>query len=136
MHKKASINWQIIFDELVKRRKANCDAIADMAVENFTEMRDKVGDPKFLLGKGVEKLLEKEFAGAYRSRYSLVTFSNYPYKLALEAGVVCEEILNELCSNIERPDQVDLVLAKKLIDAKLTPLLLQYGVSSEAVAAR
>lgn len=129
-------NWQIIFDELVKRRKPNCDAIADMAVENFTEMRDKVGDPKFLLGKSVEKLLEKEFAGAYRSRYSLVTFSNYPYKLALEAGVVCEEILNELCSNIERPDQVDLVLAKKLIDAKLTPLLLQYGVSNEAVAAR
>ncbi len=129
-------NWQIIFDELVKRRKANCDAIADMAVENFTEMRDKVGDPKFLLGKGVEKLLEKEFAGAYRSRYSLVTFSNYPYKLALEAGVVCEEILSELCSNIERPEQVDLVLAKKLIDAKLAPLLLQYGVTSEAVAAR
>jgi len=129
-------NWQIIFDELVKRRKENCDAIADMAVENFTEMRDKVGDPKFLLGKAVEKLLEKEFAGAYRSRYSLVTFSNYPYKLALEAGVVCEEILSELCSNIERPEQVDLVLAKKLIDAKLTPLLLQYGVTSEAVAAR
>jgi kynurenine 3-monooxygenase len=129
-------NWQIIFDELVKRRKENCDAIADMAVENFTEMRDKVGDPKFLLGKGVEKLLEKEFAGAYRSRYSLVTFSNYPYKLALEAGVVCEEILSELCSNIERPEQVDLVLAKKLIDAKLAPLLLQYGVTSEAVAAR
>ncbi|CAN5151414.1 NAD(P)/FAD-dependent oxidoreductase [soil metagenome] len=129
-------NWQMIFDDLVERRKPNCDAIADMAVENFTEMRDKVGDPKFLLGKGVEKLLEKEFGGAYRSRYSLVTFSNYPYKLALEAGVVCEEILSELCSNIERPDQVDLVIAKKLIDAKLTPLLLQYGVTSEAVAAR
>lgn len=128
-------NWQIIFDELVKRRKPNCDAIADMAVENFIEMRDRVGDPKFLLGKGVEKVLEKEFGGAYRSRYSLVTFSNYPYKLALEAGVVCEEILQELCATIERPDQVDLVLAKKLIATKLTPLLLQYGVTSETVGA-
>ncbi len=128
-------NWQMIFDELVKRRKPNCDAIADMAVENFIEMRDKVGDPKFLLGKGVEKVLEKEFAGAYRSRYSLVTFSNHPYKLALEAGIVNDEILAELCAGIEKPDQVDLVLAKKLIEAKLTPLLAQYGVGSEAVPA-
>lgn len=127
--KEGSSNWQTIFNDLVSRRKVNSDAIADMAVENFTEMRDKVGDPKFLMAKAVEKLLEKEFPGEYRSRYSLVTFSNSPYKLALDAGVICDEILAELCAGIEKPDQVNMTLAKKLIHSKLTPLLKQYGMS-------
>ena len=51
---------EALFTELVKRRKNNCDAIADMAVENFTEMRDKVSDPRFLMGKAVEKVLAEE----------------------------------------------------------------------------
>ncbi len=76
--------------------------------------------------KSVEKLLEKEFPGQYRSRYSLVTFSNAPYKLALDVGVVCEEILNQLCSSVTRPEEVDLKLAEKLIKEKLAPLLQDF----------
>jgi hypothetical protein len=49
--------------------------------------------------------------------------------LALDAGVKCDEILAELCSGIEKPEQVDMALAKKLIHSKLTPLLKQYGMS-------
>jgi len=122
--KDGSSNWQRIFDDLSERRKANCDAIADMAVENFIEMRDRVADPHFLLMKAVEKILEKEFPGQYRSRYSLVTFSNVPYKLAQDVGIVCEEILNSLCRDIKKPDQVDLKQAELLIKEKLAPLLL------------
>jgi kynurenine 3-monooxygenase len=122
-HSEDASNWQQIFDDLTERRKVNCDAIADMAVENFIEMRDRVGDPHFLLMKAVEKRLEKEFPGQYRSRYSLVTFSNAPYKLALDAGIVCEEILNKLCENVSRPEEVDLKLAEKLINEELAPLL-------------
>ncbi len=130
--REGTTNWQEVFTEFVSKRKDNTDAIADMAVENFTEMRDKVGDPRFLLAKAVEKVLEKEFPGEYRSRYSIVTFSNAPYVLGLEVGVVCDEILGELCKNIEKPDQVDLKHAKKLIEQKLAPLLknakeLLYG---------
>jgi kynurenine 3-monooxygenase len=125
--KEGSSNWQQIFDELSKRRKTNCDAIADMAVENFIEMRDRVGDPHFLLIKAVEKILEKEFPGQYRSRYSLVTFSNAPYKLALDAGIICEEILNQLCRPLKKPEDVDLKLAEKLIKEKLAPLLQGEG---------
>lgn len=129
LSKEGSTNWQMIFDDLVQRRKVNSDAIADMAVENFTEMRDKVGDPKFLMAKAVEKLLEKEFPGEYRSRYSIVSFSNAPYKLGLDVGVVCDEILAELCATIEKPEDVDRGLAAKLIAAKLTPLLQEYSMS-------
>ncbi|MBS1999598.1 MAG: FAD-dependent monooxygenase [Cyanobacteria bacterium SZAS LIN-2] len=129
--KEGSSNWQQIFDDLTSRRKVNSDAIADMAVENFTEMRDRVADPHFLLMKAVEKILEKEFPGQYRSRYSLVTFSNAPYKLAQDVGIVCEEILNKLCSSIQKPEQVDLAQAEALIKEKLAPLLKNLDPAAE-----
>lgn len=117
-------NWQRVFADFFVRRQDNCDAIADMAVENFIEMRDKVGDPKFLLAKAVEKILEKKFPGKYISRYSLVTFSNVPYRLAQQAGTICDGILAELVSGIERAEDVDLVNAERLIDQQLAPLLI------------
>lgn len=116
-------NWERLFVDFLERRKVNTDAIADMAVDNFIEMRDRVADPKFLLAKAVEKVLEKKFPGRYMSRYVLVTFSHVPYKLALDAGIICDEILAELCKSIEKADDVDLKLAEQLIDRKLAPLL-------------
>ncbi|MBI3555042.1 MAG: FAD-dependent monooxygenase, partial [Deltaproteobacteria bacterium] len=89
--------WASLFGEVTRLRKSNADAIADMAVENFIEMRDKVGNQQFLLEKNVEKLLQTRFAGEYVSRYSLVTFSRVPYRLAYDAGVIQAEILGELC---------------------------------------
>ncbi|MBX9668508.1 MAG: FAD-dependent monooxygenase [Candidatus Obscuribacterales bacterium] len=117
-------HWEQVFVDFVRRRKENCDAIADMAVENFIEMRDKVGDPKFLLAKAVEKILEKKFPGRYVSRYSLVTFSNVPYALAQKAGAICDEILAELVTGIEKVDDVDLARAQVLVDERLAPLLV------------
>lgn len=122
--KEGSSNWKSIFEDLVNRRKVNCDAIADMAVENLYEMSDKVADPRFLMAKAVEKILEKKFPGEYKSRYSLVTFSNAPYKLAMDVGIVCDGILKELCADLKTAEDVDLVKAKSLIDERLAPLLL------------
>lgn len=121
---------EALFTELVKRRKNNCDAIADMAVENFTEMRDKVSDPRFLMGKAVEKVLEKSFPGEYRSRYSLVTFSNAPYTVAQAVGNASDQILATLTQNIEKPEQVDMELAHMLVNEKITPLLKAAGLSN------
>lgn len=52
----------------------NSNAIATMALENFVEMRDTVGNPKFLLMKAVENILENEFEEIFRSRYALVCY--------------------------------------------------------------
>lgn len=112
-------SWNAIFDSFSETRKPDADAIADMAVENFIEMRDKVADPKFLLEKQVERILQREFPDKYISRYSLVTFSRTPYRNALSAGVVHAEILQKLCVGIERADQMDLNLARQLIDEYL-----------------
>ncbi|HEY9868564.1 MAG TPA: NAD(P)/FAD-dependent oxidoreductase [Candidatus Obscuribacterales bacterium] len=121
-----AIDWEQVFSEFVAARRTNTDAIADMAVENFIEMRDKVADPKFLLKKAVEKVLEKKFPGEYRSRYALVTFSNMPYRLALEAGLASDEILAELCRDLDDPERVNLDMAAQLITAKLTPVIRRY----------
>lgn len=130
----ANSNWKKIFDELYSRRKVNCDAIADMAVENFTEMRDKVADPRFIMLKAVEKHLEKSLKGLYRSRYSLVSFSNAPYKVALDVGVISDEILTPLCKDIEKPEDIDLKAVEVLVKEKLTPLLKDLPALSESLA--
>lgn len=129
------VDWESVFNEVTKVRPPNTDAIADMAVENFIEMRDRVGDRFFLLQKQVEKVLTNRFPGRYVSRYALVTFSNVPYKLAFDAGVVQEKILKELCFGLSDPNAVDLVRAEKLIDEKLAPMLKPYANLLAAVPA-
>jgi kynurenine 3-monooxygenase len=107
------------FSKFFASRKPNCDAIADMAVENFIEMRDKVADKRFLLEKAVEHILQEKFPDRYVPRYSLVTFSRVPYKFAYDAGVVQAGILRELCHDLERPEDVDLHRAEQLINERL-----------------
>jgi len=116
-------NWEQIFADFYESRKPNTDAIADMAIDNFVEMRDKVADPRFLLEKEVEKRLMLEFPGEYVSRYGLVTFSDTPYQTARVAGLIQAEILREICRDVTRADEVDLRLAGALIRQKLTPFL-------------
>jgi kynurenine 3-monooxygenase len=62
-----------------QRRRDNTEAIAQMALANFVEMRDKVASPVFRLGKRIEHALERALPGRYVSRYELVSFSTTPY---------------------------------------------------------
>lgn len=126
-------DWSSLFGQFERIRKPNCDAIADMAVENFVEMRDRVGDPRFLMMKEVEKILQKEFPGGYVSRYSLVTFSRVLYTVAYEAGRVQEQILSELCQDLGNPKEVNLERADELIRSRLAPLLKNAPLSDLSV---
>ncbi|MFI6604004.1 FAD-dependent oxidoreductase [Nonomuraea sp. NPDC050536] len=62
-----------------QRRKPNADTIADLALDNFVEMRDRVASRAFLAGKRLEHALERLLPGRYVSRYELVSFSTVPY---------------------------------------------------------
>lgn len=119
---------EAVFAAVTARRKTNTDAIADMALENFVEMRDKVGDPAFLLRKQVEARLDRELSAKYRSRYAMVMYSAIPYRDAYDAGEVQAEVLDALCAGISAPSEVDLARAEALIDERLTPLLAERGV--------
>ncbi len=123
-----NLDWENVFNEFFKARKENVDAIADLAQENFIEMRDKVADPQFLFQKSVERILMKTFSETYFSRYQLVSFSNIPYSEAKKIGLLEDQILQELCSNIKSPEDVDLTRAGFLIESKLQP---QMKIASE-----
>lgn len=62
-----------------RRRKEHTDALADLAIANFFEMRDKTASNSFLLGKRVEKGLARLFPGWFVPLYYMVTFSRTPY---------------------------------------------------------
>ncbi|WP_405068672.1 FAD-dependent monooxygenase [Kribbella sp. NBC_01510] len=72
-------SWARALPLFEARRRENTEAIADMALDNFVEMRDKVSSPVFRLTKRVEHALERLLPGTYVSRYELVSFSTTPY---------------------------------------------------------
>lgn len=113
------VEWDEVFKEFEKIRKKETDAIADLAVENFVEMRDHVARPAFQLKKKVERILEEHYPGLFVPKYTMVTFRRIPYSVALSRGVVQEGILNELCQHITQPEEVDLRKADLLISRQL-----------------
>jgi kynurenine 3-monooxygenase len=121
-------DWSTLLAEFAQARKANTDAIADLAVENFVEMRDKVADPTFLLHRAVEAELDKRLGGTYRSRYQLVTFTRVPYLAAKQAGAIQAEVLSEVCAGKKAVEEVNLDRAEALMRARLLPFLAQHGL--------
>lgn len=114
--------WGRVFPEFETARKENTDAIADMAVENFVEMRDRVADPRFLLRKKVELALEAKFPNLFVPKYAMVTFHRIPYAVALKRGQIQDKMLGGLCDSIGRVDELDWGRAEQLIRSELTPL--------------
>jgi|SRR5271167_566744 len=117
-------DWARVFREFEQARKINADAIADLAVENFVEMRDRVADPRFLFRKKVELALEAKYPQLFVPKYAMVTFHRIPYATALRRGQVQDRMLTELCDRIERIEDVDWDKAGRLILSELTPLEL------------
>jgi kynurenine 3-monooxygenase len=115
-------DWPRVFQEFEAVRKANTDAIADMAVENFVEMRDRVGDPRFLLRKKVELALEAKYPGWFVPKYAMVTFHRVPYSIALARGTIQDRMLSELCDPIVKVEDLDWERAERLVRRDLTPL--------------
>ncbi|MEI8410178.1 MULTISPECIES: FAD-dependent oxidoreductase [unclassified Kribbella] len=72
-------SWARALPLFEARRRENTEAIAEMALANFVEMRDKVASPVFRLTKRIEHALERALPGRYVSRYELVSFSTTPY---------------------------------------------------------
>jgi len=70
------------FAEYFARRKKNADALADLAVQNFIEMRDKTASQTFRAKKKLDHLLEGLLPGIYLPLYTMVTFTRIPYSTA------------------------------------------------------
>jgi kynurenine 3-monooxygenase len=72
-------DWRAALGQYERHRKANCDAIAEMALDNFIEMRDRVSSRVFQAQVAARHFLERRLPGRYVSRYELVSFTTMPY---------------------------------------------------------
>lgn len=146
--------WAAAFSEYFTGRKTDADAIADLALENFEEMRDRVSDRKFLLQKKVENRIENALGGKFRSGYAMVCYGgagNVSYRNAFILSRVQNEILHELiadgCAKLDAitddswpavldalAEAVSLDEAEKMIDERLVPLQRKLGVDITTVS--
>lgn len=122
-------DWSKTLEEYNKHQKLNGDAVADLSLENFIEMCDKVGDDKFLLRKKVEHTLENAFPKKFRSRYAMTTYTLIPYHKVIEAGKVQAKVLDKICKKIDSIDDLDLKKAEKLIDKHFVPWLEEENIN-------
>jgi kynurenine 3-monooxygenase len=89
--------WKKIFSEFQSLRKPDGDAIAELAVENYVEMRDKVADPRFLLQKKIEAHFSEKYPDKWTPLYVMVTYrTDLRYSDALEKGKIQEEIMKKI----------------------------------------
>ena len=113
------VDWSNVFAEFEAERKPNAEAIADMALENYVEMRDSVRDPKFLLKKELAWKLEEFYPDSFIPRYSMVMFHQLPYAEAYRRGKIQAAILEKLTASAITVDDVDFVRAGRLIKERI-----------------
>ena len=95
-------DWSTVFSEFQKQRKIDADAIADLAIDNYYEMRDHVANPLFKEKRIVEMGLEKFFPTEYFSKYSLVTFNEHiGYHEAMTKGRAQDTVLLKMVEESE-----------------------------------
>lgn len=90
-------NWPAILSEYENLRKPDADAIADLAVANFVEMRDKTADPKFLLQKKIEAKFSQKHPEKWIPLYSMVTYTpEIRYSTAKREGAKQQAIMDKI----------------------------------------
>ncbi|MGH8202162.1 MAG: FAD-dependent oxidoreductase [Steroidobacteraceae bacterium] len=113
-------SWDALFARLEQSRLPDTAAIAQMALENYVEMRDTVRDPGYLRRKALAMELERRFPEQFIPRYSMVMFHpEISYTEALRRGRVQQSILDDLDDG-NSLEGVNFGLARKLIANRLS----------------
>jgi len=86
-------NRERAFAEYFRRRKENADALADLAIGNFIEMRDKTASKTFRAKKKLDHALEAALPGIYLPLYTMVTFTRIPYATAAKRARVQDALV-------------------------------------------
>lgn len=111
-------DWGDTLQRYTQLRQPSGDAIMELALRNYIEMRDKTGDPQFLLRKKIEAKLATTYPGRWLPLYSQVTFSHTPYEEALAAGKrqdrIMESILAQpdIATRWDRPETFEQILTE------------------------
>lgn len=117
-------DFSAAYREFEEVRRPNAQAIQQMALENYIEMRDRVDDPDFLLQRQLERLLAERHPERFVPRYAMVTFRRVPYLTAFDRGQVQREILVEATRGHPSLDTVDLAAIDAQVMARLDLLCI------------
>ena len=94
-------NWETLLQKYQDNRKPNADAIGDLALDNFYEMKEHVSQADFIQKRILEMKMEQTFSDYY-SKYALVTFrEDLSYQEAMNLGRKQDDLLLDLCKNTE-----------------------------------
>jgi len=111
-----SDDWAEAFRTFQRVRKPDVDAIADMALDNYVEMRSSVRDEGYRLRRELALELERRFPDEFTPRYSLVMFRTLPYAEAKRRAEAQAEVLARLTEGIDSIDDVDFEVAERLVE--------------------
>jgi kynurenine 3-monooxygenase len=127
------LDWGELFARFEQARRPNAAAIAQMALENYHEMRDAVLDVGFARRKQLAMALERRFPDRFIPRYSMVMFHpEIPYAEAQRRGALQEQLLHELDQAGGGDAAAGSSLAERLVSARLTPLAVGRAAASFA----
>ena len=104
------------------QRKPDAEAIQQMALENYIEMRDRVDDSGFLLQRRLELALQERHPGRFVPHYAMVSFMRIPYSVALHRSEVQRGILEDATRGMDALDDIDWTAVDAAVTAKLEPL--------------
>jgi kynurenine 3-monooxygenase len=112
-------DWDLALPMFSKERKPNGDAVLELALRNYIEMRDKTADQQFLLQKKIEGWFSTKHPDKWMPLYSQVTFSDIPYHQALKNGLRQDDIMKEV---LAIPD-IENIWNSELVENKILSLI-------------
>ena len=116
-------DWASVFARFESEQLANANAIADMALDNYIEMRDTVRDPRFALQKALAFELERRLPERFIPRYSMVMFhADIPYLTAQQRGELQRALLEEFTADASTMEEVDIDAAVQATVRRLPPI--------------
>lgn len=116
MDASSSKSWNEILPVYQQARKKNGDAVADLALQNFIEMRDLVADPLFLARKKIEKQLGLLYPTQFNSVYEMVSFSNTSYHFAISCQKAQDKLLQKIMDEGDFETNINLPEFKNSLD--------------------
>ncbi len=108
-------DWKTIFNTFSSVQVENGHAIADMAIENYLEMRDHVNDTEYKKRRNVELKLERMFPGQFIPRYSMVSFHQIPYAEVYQRGGKQFKIIGDVLKADPSGQLIDKVMVEKML---------------------
>jgi len=108
-------NWKTIFNTFSSVQVENGHAIADMAIENYLEMRDHVNDTEYKKRRNVELKLERMFPGQFIPRYSMVSFHQIPYAEVYQRGEKQFKIIGDVLKADPSGQSIDKAMVEKML---------------------